>query len=286
MNTREFWAAEADKMRDKSAALDAVDYSPKTSLDKERDGAIIDENGRFKQIDGTVNYYFKERKEENLICTKNSWAKDKTIPKQYIKALASRIGANEIANLSDENIKFPGDSGVAEIVGTVAEIVGTLDAIRSKGVSEDGVPSFLIKFTEDSKGILNVYNSEDCFDYYRLGSVLVHENRHIRQVKILYKSLFAKESSGREQEMLITTFAGIKVAMENDAYRVQEEFGKINKAFNASKLNLFLSNRKKKSYDDEVKRLLQVLKKTSLEGIYKQQFEEAIKNWEEVFRKN
>ena len=279
MNTREFWAAEADRMRDKSAALDAVDHKTKTSLDQERDGAIIDANGLFRQIDGTLNYYFIERKEENLICTKNSWAMNKAIPKQYIKALASKIGATEIANLSDENIKFPGDSGVAEIVGT-------LDAIRSKGVSEDGVPSFYIKFTEDSKGILNVYNSEDCFDYYRLGSVLVHESRHIRQVKILYKSLFAKESSGREQPMLITTFAGIRVAMENDAYRVQEEFGKINKAFNASKLNLFLSNRKKKSYDDEVKRLLQVLNKTSLEGIYKQQFEEAIKNWEEVFRKN
>ena len=280
MTTREFWAAEAAKMRDTSVALDAVEHTPKTASNAERSGAIIREDGTFMQIDGTRDYYFKERKSENFICSKENWAANKTIPKQYIKALSTKIKSFGIAGFSDSNILF--DARTDE----VAIVQGTLTTVKENAVDENGIPSYLITFEPESEWNLTVYKSPDCLNYFSLGSILAHENRHIQQIKILKNTFFANVENSTELQktrLLITEFAGMKVAMESDAYRFQKEFMAKNKFFN---VELGLNEREKKSYDAEVERLRKALKMQSLEGIPKKQFEDAKKKWEEIFKKN
>ena len=246
---------------------------------EERDGGIIADDGKFTKIQATQDYFFKEQKKENLICSKNLWAKDKLVPKQYIKALAVFIKSDGIASISDDNIIFDARTG------GIAAIYDAITADVETAKDENGVPSVLLKFQPISTWKMTVYTSPECLNYYSFRSILAHEGRHVEQHKILRDTLFADKdlTVPKNIPMLATTYAGVKVAMEYDAYRVQEEFMLKNPSPTESAVNLDLKTRKNKALLVEIEEL--VLKSGKpFSGIYKQQFEDARDFWLKIFK--
>ena len=182
-----------------TANSDDVQYGP-----EERDGAIITENGDFKQIQATQDYFFKEQRKENLICSKRRWASSTIIPKQYIKALAKNIKSKEMGDINDANIIF---SDAA--LGYSAAITHALSASIQKATSEDSIPSVLLTFNPISEWKLEIATNPETLNYFSLRSILFHENRHIQQAKILRYKLFAKdkdltESKSQENRLYFT----------------------------------------------------------------------------------
>ena len=244
----------------------------------DRDGGIIAADGKITKIQGTQDYFFKEQRKENLICSKSLWAKDKLVPKQYIKALAVFIKSDGIASISDDNIIFDARTG------GVAAIYGAITADVETAKDENGVPSVLLKFQPISTWKMKVYTSPECLNYYSFRSVLAHEGRHVEQQIILRNALFADKDLNvpKNIPMLATTYAGVKVAMEYDAYRVQEEFMINNPSPTESPVNLDLKTRKNNALLVEITELVTKSGKP-FTGIYKQQFEEARDKWLKIF---
>ena len=254
--------------------------------DNPRTGGIIGKDGDFRQADGTQDYFFETRTKENLICSRSQWAKDSTMPIKYVKALAKNIKSNEINALSDENIVF------SLSVNGVAEIYDSQSTILESATSKDGVPSVKVMFRPFSDWKLKIYNSPECLNYFSFKSVLIHENRHIQQIKILRKSFFLELANGdsledpKETSMLITRFAGIRLAMEEDAYRIQEEFISGKSSDNPDeKVSIDLAAKRAKATNEELLKLQKALKGKPIDGVYREQLEETRDKWIEIFKK-
>jgi hypothetical protein len=274
-----------------------------------RSGAVIGLDGIFRQLEGSSNYYLEDPKEElergsqkykdyylkgpgqvNLICTKSEWSKDNNLLFRYVKALAKHTKSNEIYRLSVGSIGFNHQIPPA----STAEVFDFMYAENTPDFSVDGVPSVGYFFKKLEFWKFTIYTSPETLDYFSFKSILVHENRHLEQIKILRKYLFQEQSSDSmtntdKKYMLVTLFAGMKMASEEDGYDTQAKFIYDNREniMPEEKINLNLGQKQNDSNLAELKRLKVVLRLREEENLSALHMEQVItsKNyWKTKFR--